>query len=873
MGVYSRSPRLTSRVSFGEKWTTAPWVALIGIGLVHSTAVKAQSGSADQSASVQGEHDKQSGDTDIVVTGRRVLGSIITDTLPVAILGGDALRSLGATDLRTVLDRLKPLTEAAGGGDPVVLLNGRRISSIGELQGLPPEAIDRTEVLPEQEAARFGVPPTVRVLNFITKKTYRATTIRQLAGTTTEGGGETNFAEAAMANINGSRRTSLSVSHLRLNPILQGERNIAPDTNTPYAIAGNVVGVNGASLDPALDALWGGRVTSASVPAEPALRRLLSSYADRANERAVTDIGRYRTIRDRSDRINVDGTLAGPIGGLDGSINLAMEAQQTSGLNGLAPAVLTVPAGNAYLPFANDVLLYRYLPGAVLRGRSDSLTLHAGGSLQGGIRRWSWTVTSNYDRLRSRARFDQGYDLSGVQAGVDAGGDPLAPIDPVRTPRLVARSETVTGTLTGKAVLNGPLVTLPAGEAQVTASLDYARSTSSGHQPDVLDSALDLTRTTAAARVSAAVPITSPDRDVLAFVGRLSANASIGISDVSRFGRLASSTFGFNWAPVGRVQLTGSLDDARTPPDIALLTSPITTSPNTPFFDFTSGRSELVTVLGGGNPDLAPERRRRTTVALSVQPIKDKEIRLNLEYVNTRTYDQTTTLGSVTSDFQLAFPDAFQREQAGRLLLVDLRATNVAFERERRLRATFNLSMPIGAKPPPAPDRASADGPPPEPASPRPTINATIGATYRLADVLSLRSGSPLLDLLDGATLTGTGGRPRWQSDIDIRGTYASANIGLYGRLQGPTRIRSDLAASDLRFSGRVWLVPYLDLGVEKIVNRPWAKQMSLQFTIENALNDRIDVRDRAGRTPDRFQSAYIDPEGRSVRLGVRKVF
>ncbi|MET0374609.1 MAG: hypothetical protein ABW128_10175 [Rhizorhabdus sp.] len=139
--------------------------------------------------------------------------------------------------------------------------------------------------------------------------------------------------------------------------------------------------------------------------------------------------------------------------------------------------------------------------------------------------------------------------------------------------------------------------------------------------------------------------------------------------------------------------------------------------------------------------------------------------------------------------------------------------------------------------------------------------------------MLSLRSGSPLLDLLDGATLTGTGGRPRWQSDIDIRGTYASANIGLYGRLQGPTRIRSDLTASDLRFSGRVWLVPYLDLGVEKIVNRPWAKQMSLQFTIENALNDRIDVRDRAGRTPDRFQSAYIDPEGRSVRLGVRKVF
>lgn len=438
MKVHGGSYRRRFLIRAEANWFTAARLMLFGFGLAYSANATAQPSSQNQSGSGQEEPDTRSRDDDIVVNGRHIAGSIITDTLPVAILGGDALRSLGATDLRTVLDRLKPLTEAAGGGDPVVLLNGRRISSIGELQGLPPEAIDRTEVLPEQEAARFGVPPTVRVLNFITKKTYRATTIRQLAGTTTEGGGETNFAEAAMANINGSRRTSLSVSHLRLNPILQGERNIAPDTNTPYAIAGNVVGVNGASLDPALDALLGGRVTSASVPAEPALRRLLSSYADRANERAVTDIGRYRTIRDRSDRINVDGTLAGPIGGLDGSINLAMEAQQTSGLNGLAPATLTVPAGDGYLPFANDVLLYRYLPGAVLRGRSDSVTLHAGGSLQGGIRRWSWTVTSNYDRLRSRARFDQGYDLSGVQASVDAGGDPLAPIDPVRTPRLVA---------------------------------------------------------------------------------------------------------------------------------------------------------------------------------------------------------------------------------------------------------------------------------------------------------------------------------------------------------------------------------------------------------------------------------------------------
>ncbi len=87
------------------------------------------------------------------------------------------------------------------------------------------------------------------------------------------------------------------------------------------------------------------------------------------------------------------------------------------------------------------------------------------------------------------------------------------------------------------------------------------------------------------------------------------------------------------------------------------------------------------------------------------------------------------------------------------------------------------------------------------------------------------------------------------------------------------TRIRSDLAASDLRFSGRTWLVPYASLKVEQIVKRPWAKAMMLPFTVDNVLNDRINVRDRLGRVPNRFQATYNDPLGRSVRLGLRNLF
>ena len=103
--------------------------------------------------------------------------------------------------------------------------------------------------------------------------------------------------------------------------------------------------------------------------------------------------------------------------------------------------------------------------------------------------------------------------------------------------------------------------------------------------------------------------------------------------------------------------------------------------------------------------------------------------------------------------------------------------------------------------------------------------------------------------------------------------SYGVFNLGVYGRLQGPTRIRSDIAASDLRFSGRTWLVLYSFVRMEKVVKKPWAKGLNVNVTVENLLNDRINVTDRNGQTPNRFQPAYLDPIGRSIRVGVRKLF
>ncbi|GAM01655.1 TonB-dependent receptor domain-containing protein [Sphingomonas parapaucimobilis] len=844
--------------------TSAAWTAIV-LGLAMPVGIYAQEAPPSEPPSPE-----------VTVTGKRIPGSVIGAVAPVAVLDAQALEALGATNLADLLKKVKALTSSSGGGEPVMLLNGRRVSGFAEFQSLPYEAMERIEVLPEQEAARFGYPPNVRVMNFITKKTFRAVTVHLLPGVTTEGGGGTRYSEVTSARIDGPRRLSFNVSHLRQNPVSQSQRAIVPDPDTLFATTGNVTGVNGASVNPRLDMLAGRSITLAGVPVDPAARGTLAAYGN--SPAGVTDLGPYRTLQPLTDTIHSEASIASPLTKtVSGSLMVSMEAIQTRGLNGLAPALLRVPGGLGNFPFANDTLLYRYLPDSVLRQRTTSMALHAGGTLTGDVRRWSWAITGNYDRMVSRSTSEIGVPLEALQASIAAGGDPMAAIDPVTAARRDRnRSRVVSDTIGVKATANGPLVRMPAGEAMLTVTTDYSRIDSEARSNLSLPTD-GIGRTMRGASVNANVPIASAREGSLGFLGEMQLNAMAGVSQVSDFGRLNTSNLGLNWTPFRPVQLNASINVAQAAPAVTQLVAPVLATPNTPFFDYVTGRSTLVTAIFGGNPDLAPEKRRVTTLGIAVQPIKDKEIRLSTDYVDTRIANQAASLGGATPAFQRVFPDLFVRDALGQLVSVDLRPVNLAFERERKLRLTINAQLTLGKTPPPplppSPGTDAKAAPPPPPPKPRPSLWLSATTNYRLEDRLTLRRPGPAVDLLDGATLSGTGGRPRWDVDLNGHFSYGLFNLGVYGRLQGPTRIRSDIAASDLRFSGRTWLVLYSFVRMEKVIKKPWAKGLNVDFAVENLLNDRINVTDRNGQTPNRFQPAYIDPLGRSVRVGVRKLF
>jgi len=112
---------------------------------------------------------------DIVVIAERIRGAVDTDVPPVEVLNEADIAAAGAGSLTDLLAAVAPQTNSGrgrGGGQPVILLNGQRISGFREIRDLPPEAIKQVQVFPEEVALKYGFRPDQRVINFILKENF-----------------------------------------------------------------------------------------------------------------------------------------------------------------------------------------------------------------------------------------------------------------------------------------------------------------------------------------------------------------------------------------------------------------------------------------------------------------------------------------------------------------------------------------------------------------------------------------------------------------------------------------------------------------------------------------------------------------------------
>ena len=200
---------------------------------------------------------------EIVVVGQPPRGSVVGDIKPEITLSPADIRSYGVNNISDLLDELAPQTgsdRGRGGGGPVVLLNGRRISGFGEIRDLPTEAIQRVEILPEEVSLKYGYAADQRVVNIVLRRRFRAIIGQVGGGIATEGGGESTNPEANLVRIHNDQRFSVNLRYQTAAALRESQRDVTSiASGLPYDLTGNVAPARGAGpeIDPALSALAG----------------------------------------------------------------------------------------------------------------------------------------------------------------------------------------------------------------------------------------------------------------------------------------------------------------------------------------------------------------------------------------------------------------------------------------------------------------------------------------------------------------------------------------------------------------------------------------------------------------------------------------
>ena len=247
----------------------------------------------------------------------------------------------------------------------MVLLNGRRISSLFEIANIPTEAILRIDILPEEVSLKYGYSADQRVVNIVLRRRFKATTAEGQVEAPTEGGEVTGAGELDTLRIRRDDRVNLDLKYSAASGITAASRGIIETPpREPYDLTGNVVSpFQGAEIDPELSALAGKPVIIAGVPAHLGGRApTLSDFVPTANNPNVTDVGNDRTLTPATESLTANAVLAHPVGGgVNATFNAAAGFNRSDALQGLPGFSLVVPAGNPFSPFDLPVVVDRYV--------------------------------------------------------------------------------------------------------------------------------------------------------------------------------------------------------------------------------------------------------------------------------------------------------------------------------------------------------------------------------------------------------------------------------------------------------------------------------------------------------------------------------
>jgi hypothetical protein len=641
-----------------------------------------------------------------ITASGKPFGAVLGDIPPEETFSAADVRSFGVSSMEDLLTELAPQTTSALGGDPVTLLNGRRISGQGEIRDIPTEAIQRVEILPEEVALKYGYSADQKVVNIVLRQRFRAQTLDGTIGGSTAGGQMTEQANWSQLRLNRQGRSNLAIKIQNTDQLLESDRDLVSRTNSGlYDFDGNIAPLSGGNLA-ALSALAGTPVTVVGVPdAAAGGNTSLAAFLPNANRSNASDITDTRTLQPRNRQVSINSvTNRYILDNVSATLNLGATASQSDSLLGPARARLVIPAADPYSPFGQDTVLYRYLGDQAPLGQtSNNLSGHLGFTLNRDTEKLRLSLTGNYDHAVNKTLTDRSVDVSILQArltGLDPTFNPFRPLDGQRVNTDRAHSTTDSADL--QFVANGALAKFKAGDLSstlklgVTGSRLEATSVRSGVQSDS-----ELSRGEANAQVSFDLPLASRRKGVRAGIGDLSTNLNLAVRQVADYGTLTTIGGGVNWSPVKPVSFIVSATRQENAPSIAQLGNPLITTPNAQVFDYVRGTSVDVTRITGGNPDLKGETRNVLRFGATWKPEKINGLSLTANYSRVRIDNPVAGFPAATAAVEAAFPDRFTRDADGNLTRIDTRSVNFAKRESEQIRWGFNFSRRLGPAPTP----------------------------------------------------------------------------------------------------------------------------------------------------------------------------
>ena len=873
---------------------------------------------------------------DIVVTGQAPPGAVIGDIPAQNQLGRADIDAYGVGTVSELLDEIASQTSSNQGRSddgPVVLVNGKRISGVNEVSDLPTEAILRLDILPEEVALKYGYDAQRKVVNIILHRRFRSQVANAGGGIATAGQGENLAGDVGYTRIRDNDRVSVTARAKSSASLLESERDVIVDPEAAGDPTGRV-GDDRAyrTLSPAtrsymLNATvahqlsetanlsWNGRAdyktskalnglpTGSLTDGDETVDRILSLDPLHQDTRALTlssgvslnvdlsktwrmsMIGSYshsdtRTDSDRGyDLDDVQAALdAGDVaadGVLPASLLGAMGTQKARALQDTGSASLLVNGKLFKLPAGNV--------GMNLRLSGDTSSLRSSSTLDG--------VMSQRTASRTNGGAQISFDLP-----IASRRNGFLPVLGTLTANMNASVTQVSdyGTL---GTLGYGLSWTPRTGITIIAAVNNDRTA------PTLDQRNSPTITTSNVRVYDYV------RGESVTVTQVSGGNPALTADNRHQFKLGATV-----KPLTKVNLTLSANYVSSETRDAIISLTGVSSALEGAFPDRYSRDEdgMLTRIDTRSVNVAREEVKQLRWGLNFTQILRKPKRPEPPAGFVPPWRRTAAQGD---EAQMAAPKAEggngPPEEGAPGGGPDAEQDAILVDGHRPDDATpmgppGGFGGPDGFGPPPGPPpdgMGPPDGPPPGggpggPGSPGgpggrggfgppgggpfgggsdngARLQLSLYHSIMLRDAVLLSEGGPWVDLLNGGTL---GGSPQPRHKVQLSSGVIDNGVGirLDGNWQSASHVTGDQTASggDLRFGQLVTFDLRLFANMaNRFRGQEWARGMRVSFTVGNLLNRRQSVTDGTGATPVAYQPAYLDPEGRTLMLSVRKIF